>query len=84
MTSSGIKTSHRLAQNQSSQEVLCNQRPLLQRKDNNTLVTIPAPFNVPFNVLDNSVADVSFLVGLLVDEFLYHPGFLTQLAMVSK
>ncbi len=25
-----------------------------------------------FNVLDNSIADVSFLVGMLVDKFLYH------------
>jgi len=64
----GYKTSHRLAQHQSSHEVLCYQRPVLKRKDNGTLITTPAPFNV----LDNSVADVSFLVGMLVDKFLYH------------
>lgn len=64
----GYKTSHRLAQHHSAYEVLCFQRPVLKRKECGTLVTTPAAFNV----LDNSVADVSFLVGMLVDKFLYH------------
>ena len=62
------KTSYRLAQHQSSHEILCYQRPVLKRKDNGTLITTAAPFNV----LDNSIADVSFLAGMLVDKFLYH------------
>ena len=64
----GYKTSHRLAQYHSAYEVLCFRRPVLKRKDNGSLVTTPAAFNV----LDNSIADVSFLVGMLVDKFLYH------------
>ncbi len=64
----GYKTSHRLAQHHSAYEVLCFQRPVLKRKTCGTLVTTPAAFNV----LDNSIADVSFLVGMLVDKFLYH------------
>jgi len=64
----GYKTSHRLAQHHSAYEVLCFQRPVLKRKECGTLTTTAAAFNV----LDNSVADVSFLVGMLVDKFLYH------------
>ena len=64
----GYKTSHRLAQHHSAYEVLCFQRPVLKRRECGSLATTPAAFNV----LDNSVADVSFLVGMLVDKFLYH------------
>jgi transposase len=64
----GYKTSHRLAQHHSAYEVLRFQRPVLKRKECGTLTTTPATFNV----LDNSIADVSFLVGMLVDKFLYH------------
>jgi transposase len=64
----GYKTSHRLAQHHSAYEVLRFQRPVLKRKECGTLTTTPAAFNV----LDNSIADVSFLVGMLVDKFLYH------------
>jgi hypothetical protein len=62
------KTSHRLAQHHSAYEVPCFQRPVLKRKDSGTVTTTPAAFNV----LDISIADVSFLVGMLVDKFLYH------------
>jgi hypothetical protein len=64
----GYKSSHRLAQHHSAYEVLCFQRPVLKRKDSGKVTTTPAAFNV----LDNSIADVSFLVGMLVDKFLYH------------
>jgi transposase len=64
----GYKTSHRLAQHHSAYEVLRFQRPVLKRKECGTLTTTPAAFNV----LDNSIADVSFLAGMLVDKFLYH------------
>jgi len=64
----GYKTSHRLAQHHSAYEVLRFQRPVLKRRECGTLTTTPAAFNV----LDNSIADVSFLVGMLVDKFLYH------------
>src|SRR5699024_4401952 len=64
----GYKTSHRLAQHHSAYEVLRFQRPVLKRKDSGAVSTTPAAFNV----LDNSIADVSFLVGMLVDKFRYH------------
>jgi transposase len=64
----GYKTSHRLAQHHSAFEVLCYQRAVLKRKDSGKITTTPAAFNV----LENSIADVSFLVGMLVDKFVYH------------
>lgn len=64
----GYKTTHRLAQHQCAHEVLCYRRPVLKRKGEETLITTPAPANV----LDNSLADVSFLAGMLVDKFVYH------------
>lgn len=66
--SSTTRSSHRLAQHHSAYEVLRFQRPVLKRKDSGAVSTTPAAFNV----LDNSIADVSFLVGMLVDKFLYH------------
>ncbi|HED15083.1 MAG TPA: hypothetical protein ENI62_15795 [Gammaproteobacteria bacterium] len=41
---------------------------MIKRKDTNELITPPAPLNV----LDKSLADVSFLAGMLVDKFMYH------------
>jgi hypothetical protein len=41
---------------------------VLKRKDSGKITTTPAAFNV----LENSIADVSFLVGMLVDKFVYH------------
>jgi hypothetical protein len=51
----GYKTSHRLARHYSAYEVLRFQRPVLKRKDSGVVTTTPAAFNV----LDNSIADVS-------------------------
>jgi hypothetical protein len=63
------KTTYRLAQWSSSYVVLKCQRPVFRRKGtDNKPVTTPAPFNV----LDNSLADVSLLAGLLVDKFKFH------------
>jgi len=65
----GTKTVYRLAQRSSSYVVLQLQRPVYRRKGTEQKpVTTPAPFNV----LDNSVADVSLLAGLLVDKFQFH------------
>jgi len=41
---------------------------VIKRTDSNELVTVPAPAKV----LDKSIADVSFLAGMLVDKFVYH------------
>ncbi|MEH6501449.1 MAG: IS66 family transposase [Pseudoalteromonas distincta] len=64
----GIKTTYRLAQRTSSYVVLQVERPVFRRKGTDKPMTTPAAFNV----LDNSLADVSLLAGLLVDKFQYH------------
>ena len=64
----GTKTTYRLAQRAASYVVLKMDRPVFRRKGSEKPVTTPAPFNV----LDNSLADVSFLAGLLVDKFQFH------------
>ncbi|GAB2589291.1 IS66 family transposase [Nitrincola alkalisediminis] len=64
----GTKSTFRLAQRPSSYVVLQYDRPIIKRKG----AKQPLPSQVPFNVLDRSFADVSLLVGLLVDKFLYH------------
>ena len=63
------RTTYRLAQRASSYVVLKCERPVFRRKGTDQKpVTTPAPFNV----LDNSLADVSLLAGLLVDKFQFH------------
>ncbi len=64
----GEKVSYRLAQRPGSYVVLKYVRPVLQRSDTGELVSAPAAANV----LENSVADVSLLAGILVDKFVYH------------
>lgn len=64
----GTKTVYRLAQRQASYVVLQYNRPVLKRKDQQK----PEPCLAPTNVLERSIADVSLLVGLLVDKFQYH------------
>ncbi|WP_366511274.1 IS66 family transposase, partial [Vibrio cholerae] len=44
------------------------ERPVFRRKGSDKPVTTPAPSNV----LDNSLADVSLLAGLMVDKFQFH------------
>ena len=41
---------------------------MVKDKRDDRIHTTPAPANV----LDNSLADVSFLAGMLVDKFCYH------------
>ena len=62
------KISYRLAQRPGSYVILKYVRQVIKRTDSNELVTVPAPANV----LDKSIADVSFLAGMLVDKFVYH------------
>ncbi|MGB5628350.1 MAG: IS66 family transposase [Woeseiaceae bacterium] len=62
------KITRRLAQRPGSYVVLEYRRPVIKDKRQATLLEVPAPSGV----LDNSLADVSFLAGLLVDKFLYH------------
>ena len=62
------KVSHRLAQRPGSFVVLKYVRPVIKRRDTQTLHCAPAPVGV----IEGSRADVSFIVGLLVDKFRYH------------
>ena len=62
------KITRRLAQRPGSYVVLEYRRPVIRDKRQATLLEVPAPSAV----FDNSLADVSFLAGLLVDKFLYH------------
>ena len=64
----GEKTSHRLAQRPGSYVVLKYVRPVIKRSDTQTLHCPPAPLGV----IEGSRADVSFVVGLLVDKFAWH------------
>ena len=64
----GEKITYRLAQRPGSYVIIEYTRPVYKRLDDLTIVTTPAPANV----LDKSVADVSFLAGMLVDKFCYH------------
>jgi transposase len=62
------KVTRKLAQRLGSYVVLEYRRPVIRDKRQSTLMEVPAPSSV----LEGSLADVSFLVGLLVDKFLYH------------
>jgi transposase len=62
------KISRKLAQRPGSYVVLEYRRPVLKHKLTATLMEVPAPSAI----FDNSLADVSFLAGLLVDKFCYH------------
>ena len=64
----GEKVSYRLAQRPGSFVVLKYVRPLIKRRDTQTIHCPPAPVGV----LEGSRADVSFIAGLLVDKFAYH------------
>jgi transposase len=64
----GEKVSHRLAQRPGSFVVLRYVRPVVKRLDTQTLHCAPAPVGV----IEGSRADVSFLVGVLMDKFRWH------------
>lgn len=64
----GTRITCRLAQRPASYVVLRYERPVLKRIGTDQ----PLPSPAPTNVLDRSLADVSLLVGLLVDKFQYH------------
>ncbi|MEN9544836.1 MAG: hypothetical protein RLZZ598_1669 [Pseudomonadota bacterium] len=64
----GEKTSHRLAQLPGSYVVLKYVRPVIKRLDTQALHCPSAPVGV----IEGSRADVSFIVGVLVDKFAWH------------
>ena len=64
----GTKETHRLARRPGRYIVLRYVRTVIKRKSDETIIAPPSPDNV----LDRSIADVSFLAGMLVDKFAYH------------
>src|SRR5262249_51482400 len=64
----GEKVTYRLAQRPGAYILLKYVRPVIKRKDTETLSCPPAPPAV----LEKSLADVSLLAGLLLDKFRYH------------
>jgi len=62
------KVTYRLAQKPSSYVVLKFIRKVVKIKSTKKIICAPAPCSV----IEKSVADVSFLSGLLIDKFLYH------------
>ena len=64
----GEKVSHRLAQRPGSFVLLKYVRPVIKRRDTQTLHCAPALVGV----IEGSRADVSFIVGVLLDKFRWH------------
>jgi len=64
----GEKVTYRLAQRPGSYVILQYIQPVYKILDDQRILSTPAPANV----LERSVADVSFLAGMLVDKFCYH------------
>lgn len=63
-----VKKTYRLAQRPASYVVLCYEQPVVKIKASQEVTSAI----MVMNVLEKSVADVSFLVGMLVDKFQYH------------
>lgn len=70
----GHKVSHRLAQRPGAFVVLKYVRPIVKRRDTQTL-HCPA---APAGVIEGSRADVSFIAGLITDKFCYHQPLYRQ------
>ena len=64
----GFKEVSRIVQKTSAYEVVITKRQVVKHKTSKQLITAPQPDLV----FDNSLADVSFIAGLLVNKFLYH------------
>jgi len=63
-----VHKTYRLAQRPASYVVLCYEQPVVKINQSKEIVNAI----MTMNVLEKSVADVSLLVGLLVDKFQYH------------
>jgi len=59
------KVTFRLAQQRATYVVIEERRPVIKEKHTQKLITTP----VPDRVLDNSIADASFMAGMLADKF---------------
>lgn len=74
------KVTHRLAQRPGSYVILKYIRKVVKHKIKATITTSLAPAAV----FDNSLADVSFLAGMLIDKFNYHLPFYRQHQRLSQ
>ena len=63
-----VKQTYRLAQRPASYIVLCYEQPVVKIKQSQRIVSAI----MTMNVLEKSIADVSFLMGMMVDKFSYH------------
>ncbi len=68
------KSTYRLAQKPASYVVLKYERQVVKLKEKGEISCAPAPRGV----FERSLADVTFLAGLLIDKFLYHMGLYRQ------
>ncbi len=73
------KISRKLAQQPASYVVLQYEVPVFKHKQTQVVTTTA----MPEQVLDSSIADVSLLVGLLVDKFLFHLPLYRQHSRMS-
>ena len=64
----GTETFYRLAQRPGSYVVLCYKQPVVKNLSTQQIARIDSPGGI----FDRSIADVSFLVGMLVDKFQFH------------
>lgn len=64
----GYKEVKRIVEKTTSYEVVIIKRQLVKQKETGQLITAA----LPDNVLESTVTDVSFLVGLLINKFQYH------------
>ena len=64
----GTKVFHKLAQRPASYVVIRYEQPVIKVKDTGKI----ANAITPMAIFDKSLADVSFLSGMLVDKFVYH------------
>lgn len=71
---------YQLAQRQASYVVVEERRPVIKEKTTQKLLTTPAPPRA----LENSIADVSLLAGLLIDKFRYHLPLLRQYQRITE
>jgi transposase len=76
----GEKVTYRLAQRPGAYVILKYRRPVIKRKDNETLSCPPAPPAV----FEKSFADVSVWAGVLIDKFLYHLPLYRQHQRVQR
>ncbi|TYL49432.1 IS66 family transposase [Marinomonas sp. IMCC 4694] len=64
----GFKEVSCIVQKTSAYEIVITKRQVVKHKASKQLITAPQPDRI----FDSSVADVSFIVGLLINKFLYH------------